>query len=152
MAVLEIFTDGASSGNPGPAGIGVVIREQKKIIKEISTSIGRATNNVAEYKAVLCALEEAKALKAEKLKLSMDSELLYNQLLGRYQVKNEALKALFEEAQKLGKNFKHIELKLIPREQNKEADQLATQAIKREQTKVVASAFDAGEESPSSDG
>jgi len=150
--VLEIFTDGASWGNPGLAAIGVVIRENGHVIKRIGKTIGEATNNVAEYKAMICALQEAKALKAQKIKLLTDSELLFNQLIGHYQVKNESLKTLFDKAQALGKPFKHIEIKLIPREQNKEADQLATKAIKKEQTKVVASVFYTGEESPSSAG
>ena len=150
--VLEIFTDGASRGNPGLAAIGVVIKENGQVINRMAKTIGQATNNVAEYKAVICALQEAKALKAEKIKLLTDSELLFNQLIGQYQVKNESLKVLFDQAQELGKAFKHIEMKLIPREQNKEADQLATKAIKKEQAKVVASVFHTGEESPSSAG
>ena len=137
---------------PGLAAIGVVIKENGQVIKRMAKTIGQATNNVAEYKAVICALQEAKALKAEKIKLLTDSELLFNQLIGQYQVKNESLKALFDQAQELGKPFKHVEMKLIPREQNKEADQLATKAIKKEQAKVVASVFHAGEESPSSAG
>lgn len=150
--MLEIFSDGASRGNPGPAAVGVVIREGDKIIKEISRPIGTATNNVAEYKAVICALTEAKALKAQHVKLNTDSELLYNQLLGRYQVKNDSLRELFDEAQALGKKFEHVEIKLIPREKNKDADRLAVKGTKQEQVKVVASAFTAGEESPSSKG
>ncbi len=148
---LEIFVDGACEGNPGPAGIGVVIRENQKIIKNISKSIGQATNNIAEYTAFIHALQEALILKADKLKLHTDSELLYNQLKGTYKVKNEQLKTLFDEVKHLAEGFELIDVQLIPREKNKEADKLATSAIK-EQAKVVASKFRFGEESPSSGG
>src|SRR3989338_1483563 len=152
MKVLEIFTDGACRGNPGPAAVGIVIKENGKVIKRISKSIWEATNNIAEYTAFIYALKEAAALKAQQLKICTDSELLYYQLTGTYQIKNENLKALFEEAKVLGKKFKHVEIKRIPREQNQDADKLATQAIKKEQTKVVASVFHTGEGSPSSAG
>lgn len=152
MKTLEIFIDGACRGNPGPAAVGIVIQENGKVVKKISKSIGEATNNIAEYTALIYALKEAIALKAQQLKIYTDSELLYYQLTGTYQIKNENLKSLLDEAQALGKKFKHIEMKRIPREQNQEADKLATQAIKKEQTKVVASVFQAGEESPSSAG
>ncbi len=150
---LEIFVDGACKGNPGAAAIGVVIFENQKKIKEVSRTIGEATNNIAEYKALLCALEEAKLLKASKIKIYTDSELMFYQFSGRYQVKSEHLKIFFDQAQKLAKEFKSVEIKNIPREKNKEADQLATQALKNKQVKMVApTSFSVGEESPSSKG
>lgn len=150
---LEIFTDGASKGNPGPAGVGVVIRENGKVIKEISKSIGEATNNVAEYTALIIALKEAKVLKGQNLKIRTDSELLQKQMVGKYAVKNENIKVLFEEVRKLSEDFKHIEIKHVLREFNKEADLLASSAVKNKQTKVVAALFhDSAEESPSSKG
>ena len=138
MRELEIFVDGASRGNPGPSAIGVVIFENQKKVKEISKVIGEATNNIAEYRALLCALEEAKLLKASKVKIYTDSELMFYQLTGRYQVKSEHLKIFFDQAQKMGKGFQSVDIKNIPREKNQEADHLATQALKNKQVKMVA--------------
>ncbi len=135
---LEIFIDGASSGNPGEASVGVVINQDHKRVKEISQSIGHATNNVAEYQALIFALKEAHALRAQRLKIFTDSELLFSQVTGRYKVKNENLKLLFDEAQELAKKFEEIKIDHIPREQNTEADRLANQALKK-QVKMVAS-------------
>lgn len=150
--VFNIFTDGAASGNPGPAAIGVVIKENDKPVVEISKSIGNATNNVAEYTAVIAALEEARSRKADKIIIHTDSELLYYQLTGSYKVKNENLLLLFEQVRQLARGIKQIEIKRIPREQNQDADRLAKKAIKKEQAKVVASKPIFGEESPSSTG
>ena len=135
---LEIFIDGASSGNPGEASVGVVIQEDKKCLKEISRAIGHATNNVAEYQALIVALKEAQALEGKRLKIFTDSELLYRQVTGRYKVKNENLKLLFDEAQGLAKTFEEIKIDHIPREKNQEADRLANQALKK-QAKMVTS-------------
>lgn len=126
---FEIFTDGGASGNPGPAGIGIVIKQDAKTIFEISESIGDATNNVAEYKAVIAALKEAIRRKAEKVFLNTDSELVYYQLTGSYKVKNEILLLLVEEVRQLSRKIKSVEIKVIPREKNTQADRLAKQAI-----------------------
>ncbi len=159
--VFEIFTDGGASGNPGPAGIGVVIRESgpngvfNKIVAEISESIGDATNNVAEYKAAIAALEESIKRGATKVFINTDSELMYFQLTGSYKVKNEALLSLVEQVRQLSKKIKTVEIKCVPREQNKDADRLAKQAIEKvkfQQAKVVASKPIFGEESPGSTG
>ncbi len=153
--VFEIFTDGGSSGNPGPAGIGVVIKEDGQTIFEISKSIGEATNNVAEYRAVIAALEEAIARGAQKVFLNTDSELVYFQLTGSYKVKNQSLLLLVEKVRELSRKIKSVEIKAIPREQNVDADRLAKQAVlknKFHQAKVVASKSIFGEESPSSTG
>jgi ribonuclease HI len=149
---IDIFTDGACSGNPGPAAYGVVIKDGGKTIKELSGSLGEATNNIAEYMAVIYALQEALILKTSYINLHTDSELLYNQLKGTYKVKNSHIKPLFEQIHHLAAGFQNIEVKRIPREQNKEADRLAQKVIKAEQTKAVASKFTFGEESPSSRG
>lgn len=140
---LEIYIDGACTGNPGPAAIGVVIKRKDKVLKEISKTIGEATNNVAEYKALISALQESKLLRrpgtgqaglpvrqAGTLKISTDSELLFRQICGRYKVKNEQLKSLFEEATRLMEGFGRIEWRQIPRSENKHADQLASKALK----------------------
>ncbi|MCM8763664.1 MAG: ribonuclease HI family protein [Candidatus Omnitrophica bacterium] len=128
---VEIFTDGASWGNPGKAGIGVIIcGDNKKIIKEFGKYIGEATNNVAEYMALLYGLEESLNLGVEAIKINLDSELLAKQIKGEYKVKEPHLRMLFEQLAVLCKKFKKIELKNIPREKNKKADKLANQAIK----------------------
>ena len=150
---LEVYIDGACLGNPGQAAIGAVFYQDKKKIKEISKTIGRATNNIAEYSAFIEALKEASVLKADQIRVYTDSGLLFNQLTGNYRIKNEHLKSLFAEAKNLGQGFKRIEIKQIPREQNQAADQLASKAFKKRQAKMVAFPFFSGrEESPSSKG
>ncbi len=152
MKSIELFVDGACSGNPGEAGIGVVVIEKGKTIKNISLSIGQATNNIAEYTALIFGLQEALILKADKVRANTDSELLYNQINGSYKIKNPTLKVLVAQVEHLLKGFKQVEMKRVPREQNRDADTLATKAIKKEQAKVVAPLFVVGEESPSSEG
>lgn len=150
--ILEIFTDGACSGNPGEAAIGVVISQNGKPVSSISRSIGKSTNNVAEYCALVYALQEALILKARGVKVHTDSELLYRQLEGTYKIKNDTLKFFYDMVKHLVRGFEVFEMKLVPREENKKADQLATSAIQKKQTQVIAPIFDIGEESPSSAG
>lgn len=153
MREFVIYTDGACSGNPGPAGIGFVIKEKNKVLKEVSKSIGQATNNIAEYTALVEALCEAKKLEGELIKVFTDSQLMHRQLIGAYKVKNEVIKKLFDQVQELAGGFAHVEIAHVLREKNKEADKLATQAIKSKKTNVVASTtMLVGEESPSSKG
>ena len=128
---LEVYIDGASKGNPGPAGVGVVICEGAEVVKNISRYIGRATNNIAEYNALIYALEEALILKSENLKIYTDSELLYRQFQGEYKVKNPEIKVLFIRAMHLMKVFKGVSFVHIPREKNRGADKLATLAVKK---------------------
>lgn len=149
---LELFTDGACQGNPGAAAIGVIIKENGKVIRTISKTIGSATNNIAEYTALIYGLQEALILKADKVTVNTDSELLYQQLNGNYKIKHPNLKFLFDLVKHLAEGFKSLEIKHIPREKNQEADKLATDAIKKEQAKMVAPLFNFGEESPSSVG
>jgi ribonuclease HI len=154
--VWEIFTDGASSGNPGPAAIGVVIKENGETVKTMAKDIGIATNNVAEYSALIFALQEALVQKVDEVSVKTDSELVYKQLIGEYQIKHDQLKLFFDQIQQLLKGFKVFKIQHVPREQNKEADKLAQKAvikIAKEQAKVVASRPESrGEESPSSAG
>lgn len=154
--MLEIFVDGACSGNPGPAGIGIVIKRGDKTIAEIARAIGEATNNIAEYSALVYALQEALILKAARLKIFTDSELMFCQLTGSYKVKDQKLKFLYDQIQQLKRGFQNVDLVRVPREQNKEADKLATgalQHITKKQAKMVAALFDnSAEESPSSEG
>ncbi len=126
---LEIFTDGACSGNPGDAAIAVIIREDGEIIKELALAIGPSTNNVAEYTAIVYALQEAIILKADKVSLFTDSELIYNQLNGTYGVKDLKMKSLFDQVQHLKSGFTMFQIQHIPREKNKDADRLAKKAI-----------------------
>lgn len=152
MKTLELFIDGACQGNPGPAAIGVVVLEDDKAIKNISQVIGDATNNIAEYTALIYGLQEALIQRADKVKVNTDSELLFHQINGRYKIKNINLKFLHAQVKHLLAGFKSVDFKHVPREQNKKADMLATKALKQEQAKVVAPMFTIGEESPSSVG
>lgn len=150
---LEIFVDGACSGNPGEAGIGIIINRDGKTIKKISKAIGKGTNNIAEYSALICALQEALILKAKKLTIFTDSELVFRQVTGLYKIKNDKLKILCDQVQTLMQGFDHVDLNHVRREKNKEADSLATRSLKKKQAKVVAPLFkNFGEESPSSKG
>ncbi len=148
---LEIFTDGACSGNPGPAGIGVVIKRDGMVVQEISRPIGDATNNIAEYTALIHALEAARDLKAMEVAVKSDSELMVKQVAGKYKVKHENIKPLFERVKILSAGFKRFSLQHVPREQNKEADKLSVEAIKAGRDGRP-EASGSGEESPSSKG
>ncbi len=127
---LISYTDGGARGNPGPAGIGVVLQNKdSETIGEWSEFLGIATNNQAEYKALLLALKQAVALGAIELECRLDSELVVKQLKGEYKVKHPDLKPLFEQAKSLISQIKNVSFKHIPRELNKRADQLANQAM-----------------------
>lgn len=129
---IIIYTDGGARGNPGPAGIGVVIYdENREILREYSDFLGIATNNQAEYKAVILALKKAKELEAEELHFYLDSELVVKQLKGEYKVKNQDLASLFLEIHNLSIHFKKIFYTHVRRELNKEADRLANEAMDR---------------------
>ncbi len=125
-----IHSDGASSGNPGPAGIGAVIEVGSKKV-EISKSIGMATNNVAEYQALIEALEIAKREGASEVSLYLDSELVVKQILGEYRVKNEGLRPFFQKALELLESFDKFEIRHVRREENREADSLAKRAVQK---------------------
>jgi len=127
---LIIYTDGGARGNPGKSGIGAVLKnEDKKNILEISEYIGIATNNQAEYRAAIRALEEAQKLAAEDLKVYLDSELIVKQLNGKYRVKNIKLIPLYVELTRLQRTFKTASFEHVRREFNKEADALANLAM-----------------------
>lgn len=123
-----LYTDGASSGNPGESGIGVVLTIDGKRI-ELSEYIGRATNNVAEYMALIRGLEKAKKLGLDKLDILLDSELLVKQIKGEYRVKSEYLRVLYGKVIALLDSFSHYSIKHIPREKNSDADRLARKAL-----------------------
>ncbi|MFA6553747.1 MAG: ribonuclease HI family protein [Patescibacteria group bacterium] len=126
---LEIYTDGGARGNPGPAGIGVVMYRDKKLIGTYKKYIGETTNNQAEYQAVILGLEQAKNLQAETLDFFLDSELVVCQLNREYKVKDKGLGVLFVKAWNLMQGFKKVTFRHIPREKNQEADALVNQAL-----------------------
>lgn len=123
-------TDGGARGNPGPAGTGVVIKDESgAILYAVGEYIGEATNNVAEYKALIRALEQAHHLGATEVKVNMDSELIVKQMLGQYKIKEPTLQQLAAQVIKLRNNFEKVSFTHVRRELNKEADLLVNQAI-----------------------
>ena len=134
--MINIYIDGSSFGNPGDSGIGVVFLEGENNLKNISRYIGTQTNNVAEYSALICALQEALIMKMKEICIFSDSELLCKQIKGEYKVKNENIKNLFSQAVGMIKGFENFCLKQIPREKNVEADKLARLAVKEKRSKV----------------
>lgn len=133
---LILYIDGASKGNPGSAGAGVwIANTDGKKISELSRFLGRKTNNEAEYWALLLGLREAKRLGGATLRIFTDSELIERQIKGVYRVKDLKLKALHKAVLQDLKTFLSFEIRSIPREENKEADRLANQAIQRKMAK-----------------
>jgi ribonuclease HI len=126
---LKIFSDGGARGNPGPAGAGVVIKAEDEVVAKISKYLGEATNNQAEYTAILMGLERAKELKAKEIEAVMDSELACKQLNGEYKVKDPELAKLYIKIWNLTHEFEQVVFKHVKREFNKEADALVNQAI-----------------------
>jgi ribonuclease HI len=125
-----LHVDGGARGNPGPAAIGVVVSEPGgNPIDEISETIGKATNNVAEYRAVLRALERARALGATEVEVIGDSELVARQLSGVYKVKHPAMKPLHEQAMAALRGFDSWTIRTVPRAQNARADALVNAAL-----------------------
>ncbi len=129
-AVMEIFTDGASRGNPGPAAIGVVFRRKGgEDLAEHSEAIGRATNNMAEYRAVVTALEFCQKWGVKRVHLKLDSELIVRQLLGVYRVKSPELRPLYQQVAFMSRGMAEFEVTHVRREQNAHADALANKAL-----------------------
>ncbi len=130
MREILVYTDGASRGNPGPAAIGVVIKnEWGENLKTIAKAIGKTTNNVAEYQALVEGLKEAVRLKPKSLKIYSDSELMVKQLKGEYKVRYEELLVLYQQAMELLSSIKKWEVQKVSRQQNSEADALANQIL-----------------------
>jgi ribonuclease HI len=122
--------DGASRGNPGPAAYAVVIRNAEgQVVLELAKKIGRETNNVAEYYALLAALDYATSHGIRALRVRSDSELLVRQMQGRYKVKSPELKPLYERASKLARQFQYFAIEHVRRELNRDADGLANVAL-----------------------
>jgi len=132
VRTLVIHSDGASKGNPGDAGIGVVISTPEgKVLREIAEYIGTATNNYAEYAALIRGMQEAIDLGATSIELRTDSELLARQLAGLYKVKSPNLQPLHQEAVSLLRAFASVSISHVVRELNKRADELANEGIKK---------------------
>jgi ribonuclease HI len=127
---LRIWIDGGSRGNPGLSAIGVVVEDDAGLVLEtVSTVIGVATNNVAEYRALLAGLEIAARRGAREVELSSDSELLVRQMLGEYKVKNKGLKPLHAEARERAARFSRFAIRHVDREENARADELVNRAL-----------------------
>ncbi len=133
MQKLIINVDGASRGNPGPAAIGVTLKdENNQLVESISEKIGHTTNNQAEYNALIAGLKKAISLGAREVQVKSDSELMVRQILGIYRVKNEELKPLHQEVKRLSSTLASFKIASIPRELNREADKLANLALDRQ--------------------
>jgi ribonuclease HI len=130
---IKLFCDGASRGNPGPASAGAVLYDAQSgaVLAEISETLGLATNNVAEYHALLLALQEALSLGAKKVSIFADSQLLVRQINGQYKVKHPDMKKLCGQALELLAQFESWKANHVPREQNSAADKLANRALDR---------------------
>jgi ribonuclease HI len=127
---LVVHVDGGARGNPGPAAIGVVIsRPDGEVLEELAETIGAATNNLAEYRALLRGVDRARALGATQVTIVNDSELVARQLTGAYKVKNAALKPLHAEAAAALREFDSWRIRTVPRAQNARADELVNQAL-----------------------
>ena len=130
MKQIEIYIDGASKGNPGPSGIGVVVCRDGQTIKNISEFIGNTTNNIAEYTALIYGLQEGLMLNAQHITINTDSQLLYRQIKKIYKVKNPNILGLYNQATHLMSAFKEVLINHISREINRGADKLASKAVK----------------------
>jgi ribonuclease HI len=127
---VTVNVDGGARGNPGPAAIGVVARDgEGRVLEEVGETIGEATNNVAEYRALLRGIELAKAHGASDLELIGDSELVVRQVEGRYKVKNAGMKELYEEAKRALRGFDSWSIRHVRRESNSDADRLVNEAL-----------------------
>lgn len=130
MTKFIVNTDGGARGNPGPAAVGILIKDLTSgNIEKIGKYLGIATNNIAEYAALKIALEKLMDKNAEQVQCFLDSELVVKQLNGEYKVKDENLKIIWLEIKKLETNFKSISYTHIPRAKNKEADKIVNEVL-----------------------
>ncbi|MCG3150875.1 MAG: Bifunctional enzyme IspD/IspF [bacterium] len=128
--VIQVWADGASRGNPGPASIGVILKTPEGgVIHTASQRVGEVTNNVAEYRALIYALQIGSAMMPSRLEVMMDSELVVKQMKGEYRVKDETLQGLYRQAKVAESSLDTVTYRHVPREQNKEADALANLAL-----------------------
>ena len=130
MSGIIIHSDGAARGNPGPAGAGALLENEKgEVVAKVCKYLGEATNNQAEYTALILGLEEAEKNGATRISVFCDSELVVKQVKGEYKVKNAGLRPLFQEVMKHLRKIGVYTISHIPREENKKADELANLAI-----------------------
>jgi ribonuclease HI len=129
MARLTVNVDGGARGNPGPAAIGVVVRDGGEVLAEVGETIGRATNNVAEYRALLRGIELAAEHGADEVELVGDSELVVRQVEGRYKVKDAGLRELHAEVKRALGGFEGWSIRHVKRAQNADADRLVNAAL-----------------------
>jgi len=128
----KIYVDGASSGNPGDSGAGIVIFDEDGLeISRDSIFLGKMTNNMAEYEALLRALQKAREYGAQDVVAHTDSLLVANQVIGTYKINNDILREYVIKVKKIISNFDHFAIQYIPREQNRIADKLAKGGIKK---------------------
>ena len=126
----RLFTDGGARGNPGPAAYGYVLEaEDGTVLASEGKAIGIATNNVAEYSALIAGLERALELQVPEVEVVSDSTLLVKQMLGEYRVKNEALRELSLRAARLGREIGKVDYRWVRREHNTESDRLVNEAL-----------------------
>ena len=130
MSRLTVNVDGGARGNPGPAAIGVVLRNgEGEVLGEVGETIGEATNNVAEYRALLRGIELAAEHGAAELELVGDSELVVRQVEGRYKVKNAGMKELHQEVKRALREFDSWSIRHVRRAENADADRLVNEAL-----------------------
>ncbi len=138
MNHADLYTDGGSRGNPGPAGIGIVlIDDQGKQLKSVSQYIGIQTNNIAEYKALIRGLEIALDYGIQSITCYLDSELVVKQINQEYKVKNEGMLMMYRMAVPLLDSFEQYDVKHIPRSGNTAADDLANKAMNELQVSIT---------------
>jgi len=129
---IIINVDGASRGNPGPAAIGAILKDETgNILGRISRALGVTTNNQAEYQAIIAGLERAISAGARQVSVKSDSKLVVEQINGRYKIKNTALRPLYQRVVQLAGSLENFSIVYVPREQNAEADALANRALDR---------------------
>ena len=130
MGKLTVNVDGGARGNPGPAAIGVVVRNgDGAVVEQVGETIGQATNNVAEYRALLRGIELAAAHGADEVELIGDSELIVRQIEGRYKVKHADMKELHAQAKTMLAGFERWSIRHVKRAQNADADNLVNEAL-----------------------
>ncbi|MBC7264354.1 MAG: ribonuclease HI family protein [Chloroflexi bacterium] len=138
LSRIIIYCDGAARGNPGPAGIGAVLTDERgRELARVQEYIGRATNNQAEYKALIRALRRAAAWDAQDVEIRADSELLVRQLREEYRVRNPALRKLWQEVKNLLRPYRAVRIVHVPRHENYLPDTLANAAIDNRQKHIT---------------
>jgi len=152
-AAYRMNIDGGSRGNPGPAAYGVLIREARgEVVAKLKKYIGRFSNNVAEYYGLIAAMDYAQSHGVRAIRIESDSELLVKQMRGLYRVKSADLQPLYERAQKMSKAFDSFRIDHVYREQNREADALANEALDEVEGKPASPTATAKSNSPERSG